>query len=580
MAAAKDAECAITPHIAPMEMLFHSVDTEKPVKFRVSPAMSPDGLSVAVAVNKEVFVYSTANLTVCRPLRVVHRCGIPESCSTDRLHCAPSNGSHSRCLSVQQSREPCTEFSSSMQAMQWSDDSVFLATICSERSSVQVVCPAQPSWGCSVSEGAAGLQTAVWVPAQHVLVTIPDFSLHTSVWHIHSGCSQALPGSKALADGLAFSRSSNRASHWAALLSRQHGSDFLSWYDTSQTLSCGSAALQEPLWGLVGPQEPSLLGTKDAARLLMAAGSHSVWVIDDPLHAYAEEWSVDGTCLHRLSLRVSGLGIVTASAHLSPNGGLLVLPTHSGPVHITNALSHDTLLVASCGKAGQALAGAATDVFVEVPVGLSDADCKLLQQEAGQAADKKRTAVNLVHWRELHEAQQPAGESRFVCCTRDVVPAELLPSAVNEVSPPRLGALVHCSTSTNESLMAMVCSSRPSTVCVFETAAGTDARPVAALCLRSNASSVVWDPSCSRLLVATATANVLVWEPGRAYAIVSQMGRAQAAVVRSLRAPPVAGAPWLLASRGRWCTAHATDQDMPAGPLQGGTMVASSAADS
>ena len=49
---------------APAELVFHALDVDKPLKFRVPPEMSPDGSAVAVALNNEVTVYSTANLEV------------------------------------------------------------------------------------------------------------------------------------------------------------------------------------------------------------------------------------------------------------------------------------------------------------------------------------------------------------------------------------------------------------------------------------------------------------------------------------------------------------------------------------
>lgn len=434
---------------------------------------------------------------------------------------------------------------------------MFIAITNADRSTVQILCPAQPDWGCTVSEGAAGLQQALWVPAQHTLITIPDFSLHTSVWHVHSGSSQALPGAKHLCGSIVFGQGSAGAGQWAALLSREHGKDTVHWYDTVKTVSPGSDSAQDALWSSPHEQSATVaVGTQDAAKLLMAPHGHSVWVIDDPLHAYAEEWAMDGTCLHKLSLRVAGLGIAQASAHISAAGGLLVLPTHSGPVHVINALSHDTLLVANEPRTSSVLSCTETDVFVEVASGCEDtACCDIL---SSPDTKKRTSALQLEVWRQRTLSANQGSDSRFVCASVDLQPRQLLPSVINESSPPSLGATTHCSTSADEGLLALVCASRPSTVCVYETAGGSAATPVAALCLRGDVSGMAWDPESSRLLVATASSNVLVWEPGRAYAIQSRMGRAQAAVVRSIVPPPAPAAPWLLASRGRWCTARMT----------------------
>lgn len=87
----------------------------------------------------------------------------------------------------------------------WSPDSDhFLVLMRSGQVSVQVFSLSDPSWGCSIAEGAAGCVMARWAPSgTHVLLTA-DFCARLSVWSLQTRECTFLPGPKHPDKGLAF----------------------------------------------------------------------------------------------------------------------------------------------------------------------------------------------------------------------------------------------------------------------------------------------------------------------------------------------------------------------------------------
>lgn len=475
------------------------------------------------------------------------------SCPARRLHCAVSAGvgdngvcngrdGETACVAPLVQLPPMPA-SPPPQGLTWSSDDVFLALRCTERAVVQVLCPGQPAWTASVDEGDAGLAGAVWVPHQHTLLALAEFSLHTSVWHLHSGRSCALPGAKALPAGVAFA--SAAGTHWAALLAREGGQDSLHWFDSSGTVEAApdaDTALWTPVGGAIA------LGTRDAAAVLLAANGSVAWVVDDALATYAEAWSPSGERLAVLKPDVPGLGVIARTAAVSASGGLLLLPTHAGPLLVYNALSYEQL--ASVHPAGQgALAPEHTSVFVEVP---ADAPRRGVQALEGGGDEP----LPLAKWRaRLGESR---GEPTLLLAGRPILPEALGASAVHDTSPPQLGALRVAGVSACERFVAAVCASSPATLHVYGAASGKDAAPLATLCLRAPVTGAVWDGTAPRLVVATACATLFVWEPAGAYCVGISLGAAGARpVVRSLATDDDGAGVWLLASRSKWCVGHA-----------------------
>ncbi len=92
MAAAPDETQGVGVDIQnPIELLFHSLSSPAPAKFRAGPEISPDGLSVAVGIDKEVTVFGSANLDVRNlPLTLLYKVP-PASITGDLPNCKANN---------------------------------------------------------------------------------------------------------------------------------------------------------------------------------------------------------------------------------------------------------------------------------------------------------------------------------------------------------------------------------------------------------------------------------------------------------------------------------------------------------
>lgn len=88
----------------------------------------------------------------------------------------------------------------------WAPDSDhFLAVLRSGHASVQVFSLSDPSWSCTIAEGAAGCGTALWSPTSSHVLLVADFCIRLSLWSLETRECCHLPGPKHPAQGLAFS---------------------------------------------------------------------------------------------------------------------------------------------------------------------------------------------------------------------------------------------------------------------------------------------------------------------------------------------------------------------------------------
>lgn len=507
----------------PLQMTFEALEPTA-VKSRTGKQSSltlslcHSGLQVAVAKDKVVHVYT------CTGLQPVARLAAPAAVT----------------------------------ALAWSSDDVFLSVQSAGSSAVQVLCPAQPSWSCTVDEGVAGLAAAVWVPHQHALLTLAPFGLHCTAWHLHSGTGVALPAAKALPAAAAFAK--HGSTHWCALLSRVPGRDVLQWFDTSHT---ASAALPEA--GDVWPalHAPVELGTDDAEGLVMAQDGSCVWVVDSAMQCRVEAWSAQGKRLATLAPQATGLGAVLRTTRLSPAGTLLLLPTHAGRVYLYNALSQALVGEASPFET-TTLDASEVQVFVSVPPG---ADTALLTD----AAARQHAAFNIGKFRHAWEGECDG----FAAAAGHVALPALPAAAVHADSPPRLGATHIATISPDDALLACVCASMPSVVWVY-TCAGQGGAPgplplVAALCLSGAVTAAEWG-SAGCLLLAYGGRHLAVWEAGCAYCVSVQVqDSGPGMLVRRVQGG--AGGAWLLSNRRHWCIGHALQapQEQAATPAGAGS---------
>lgn len=123
----------------------------------------------------------------------------------------------------------CTD---SIDRAEWSPQSTHILVYNTKRGCAEVFAVDDPEWTCRIDEGSTGLRYARFSACGSNVLTVSEFNLKLTVWHLSDGTCSYLRGPKLHNKGVCYSRDTR----FFAVLERRNASDFVSIYHAE---SCG-----------------------------------------------------------------------------------------------------------------------------------------------------------------------------------------------------------------------------------------------------------------------------------------------------------------------------------------------------
>lgn len=209
-----------------------------------------------------------------------------------------------------------------IERISWSPNSDHLLCGLFKRGVLQIFSVSDPEWNCTISEGLAGIVSALFSPnGQQVLITA-DFQIKLSVWSLITQTCIALQGPKHPTAGKAFSPDGLSL----AVLGRSDCKDSITLYDT---------ATWEPTCRFA-------LKTVDADDIKWSPDSSSIAVWDSPSQSHRiTVYSREGQYLATYSAYNDALGIKAVT--WSPSGHLLAIGSFDQGLKILNNVTWQPL---------------------------------------------------------------------------------------------------------------------------------------------------------------------------------------------------------------------------------------------
>ena len=314
----------------------------------------------------------------------------------------------------------------------------------------------QPSWTCKIDGGLTGLTWCWWAPDSRHLLTMADFSLHLTLWSLVSKTISLIKYPKMSMNGLDFTSDGQ----YMALAERRECKDRMSIFECNN-------------WQLV---QHFSVATQDMAGIKWSPDGSVIALWDSVLDYKVLLYSMDGRCLATYSAYEHALGVKTVT--WSPSSQFLAIGSYDEKLRILNHLTW------------RAVAEHTHPVNIDVS-----------------------TSCGLVVYKEIED--NPRHMMTQVTSSQSHYETISLPVSIPNTKPdpekpnPRLGVGIAL-LSTDSHYIASRNDNMPCAVWIWNM---IGLGLTALLIHTSPVKEISWDPTQSRLAIATGNGRLYLWSP-------------------------------------------------------------------